>query len=134
LFPKSLTSASGARLKLDHDRDLQDIVFPIGARAEDTNASAEQRAKWTTDVQGMVEKCFAETGWSTDHVRPTAGALMYTHYNLPLQVIMKRIARTVGTSTDTTRDHQFTDWCLLDKFVEEFTSTVPSKVPVLISR
>jgi menaquinone-dependent protoporphyrinogen oxidase len=92
------------------------------AGAEDAKASDEQRAKWTTDVQGMVDQFFIETGWSTKQVRPIAGALMYSRYSMPLKVIMKRIAHSVGASTDTTCDHEFTNWSSLDKFIEEFAS------------
>jgi menaquinone-dependent protoporphyrinogen oxidase len=39
---------------------------------------------------------------------------------------MKRIAKHAGGSTDTSRDHEYTDWVALEQFVaalaEEFSS------------
>jgi menaquinone-dependent protoporphyrinogen oxidase len=32
---------------------------------------------------------------------------------------MKRIARASGGSTDTSRDHEYTDWEALDRLVDE---------------
>jgi menaquinone-dependent protoporphyrinogen oxidase len=95
------------------------------AGAEDAKASAEERTKWASDVQGMIDRFFVESGWSTKHVKPVAGALMYTRYSVPLKIIMKRIAQTVRASTDTSRDHEFTDWRTLDQFVEEFVASLP---------
>lgn len=45
-----------------------------------------------------------------DDVEMLAGALMYTQYGWLTKWIMKRIARKEGGSTDTSRDHEYTDW------------------------
>jgi menaquinone-dependent protoporphyrinogen oxidase len=37
---------------------------------------------------------------------------------------MKRIARKSGGSTDTSRDHDYTDWAALDLFVQEFVEAI----------
>jgi len=39
-----------------------------------------------------------------------AGALKYTQYNFFIKWVMKGIARKEGGSTDTSRDHEYTDW------------------------
>jgi menaquinone-dependent protoporphyrinogen oxidase len=35
---------------------------------------------------------------------------------------MKRIARKAGAPTDTSRDHEFTNWPALDRFVEDMAT------------
>jgi len=48
-----------------------------------------------------------------------AGALSYTKYNFLVRFVMKRIAKAQGASTDTSRDHELTDWEALDHIVDE---------------
>lgn len=36
-----------------------------------------------------------------------------------MRFVMKRIAKRAAMSTDTSHDHDFTDWKALDRFVEE---------------
>jgi menaquinone-dependent protoporphyrinogen oxidase len=57
-------------------------------------------------------------------VKPVAGALLYTHYNFLVRLIMKNIARKAGASTDTSRDYDYTNWPALDKFVDDFAAQV----------
>ena len=45
-----------------------------------------------------------------------AGALAYTRYGWFLRRLMRRIAATDGHSTDTTADHEFTDWATVERF------------------
>ena len=37
---------------------------------------------------------------------------------------MQRVARKAGLSTDTTRDHEFTDWNAVERFATEFANLV----------
>jgi menaquinone-dependent protoporphyrinogen oxidase len=48
------------------------------------------------------------------------GALLYAQYNFLIRFIMKRISEASGGSTDTSRDHIYTDWRGLDGFVTGF--------------
>ena len=78
------------------------------------------------DVQKVLDRFFAETGWHPQHVKPVAGALLYTQYNFLIRFVLKHIAKQAGGSTDTSRNHDYTDWIALDQFVaalaEEFSS------------
>jgi menaquinone-dependent protoporphyrinogen IX oxidase len=38
--------------------------------------------------------------------------------------MMRQIAKATGADTDTSRDHEYTDWVGLDQFVEQFVSHV----------
>jgi menaquinone-dependent protoporphyrinogen oxidase len=94
------------------------------AGVERPNATPEEHATFAADVEKMVDDFFEETGWHTDRVKPVAGALLYTQYNVLIRFIMKRIARKAGAPTDTSRDHEFTDWEALDQFVDEFAKDI----------
>lgn len=90
------------------------------AGAERADATPLEHARFVDEVEQMIGKFFEETGWHAQRVKPVAGALLYTRYNVLLRFLMKRIARKSGGSTDTSRDHVYTDWQALDQFVDEF--------------
>jgi menaquinone-dependent protoporphyrinogen oxidase len=90
------------------------------AGAERTSATPEEHARFTADVQKMLDIFQKQTGWKPKHVKPVAGALLYTKYNFLIRFIMKWIARKAGAATDTSRDYEYTDWAALDRFIDEF--------------
>jgi menaquinone-dependent protoporphyrinogen oxidase len=65
----------------------------------------------------MIEEFFTATGFRATTHKPIAGALLYRQYNWLVRLVMKRIAKAEGGSTDTSRDHEYTDWVDLDRFV-----------------
>src|SRR5665213_822941 len=89
------------------------------AGAEDAAATPEHRAQAAADVQKMIDTFLKVTGWHPSKVRAAAGALSYTKYNFVIRFVMKRIAKAQGASTDTSRDHELTDWEALDHIVDE---------------
>ena len=87
------------------------------AGAQDEAAPPDRRRQAQDDVRRMIEAFVAETGWTPAHTLPVAGALAYSKYNFLVKLVMKRIARHNGASTDTSRDWEFTDWQAVDGFV-----------------
>ena len=67
----------------------------------------------------MIDVFVGETGWRPARVLPVAGALAYSQYNFIIRFVMKRIARKAGAPTDTSRDHEFTDWSTLARFIRD---------------
>ncbi len=65
-----------------------------------------------------VARFMEETGWHPGRVVSFAGALPYTRYNPLLRFVMKRISRKGGHTTDTSRDHDFTDWKAVRAFAQ----------------
>ena len=97
------------------------------AGAERMDATAAEHARFVADVARMIDRFVADTGWRPEHVVPVAGALLYTQYNFLLRWVMQRIARQAGGSTDASRDHEYTDWSALDRFVAAFAGEVKSR-------
>lgn len=58
-----------------------------------------------------------------------AGAVPFTKYNVLLRFVMKRIQRKAGHSTDTSRDHVYTDWTAVEGFARDAVALVRSAVP-----
>jgi menaquinone-dependent protoporphyrinogen IX oxidase len=44
----------------------------------------------------MIDGFVAETGWRPTRVKPVAGALMYSKYNVLVRFLMTRIATCTG--------------------------------------
>jgi menaquinone-dependent protoporphyrinogen oxidase len=75
------------------------------------------------DVQGL-KRCVTEftrqTGWKPRRIHHVAGAFRYTSYDFLKRWAMKYIAHRKGAPTDTSRDHELTDWMDLARFVDTF--------------
>lgn len=71
-----------------------------------------------------VQTFLAETGWEPTRTHIVGGALKYRQYGRLLGFIMRRLASSVGLSTDTSRDHEYTDWTALEAFTREFAGFI----------
>ena len=89
------------------------------AGVEDLKRSETDRRQSAADVQRMIDDFMKETGWRPARVFPVAGALAYTRYNFILRFVMKQIARKAGGPTDTTRDHELTNWAAVDDLARD---------------
>jgi menaquinone-dependent protoporphyrinogen oxidase len=97
------------------------------AGAEDVHATTERRERATANVMKLVDVFLRETGWSPTHTHPVAGALLYRQYGAIVRFAMRFIARQVGGTTDTSRDHEYTDWQALDRFADELVALIPKE-------
>ena len=94
------------------------------ATVERKEAGDEERERSRAYVRACVDKFVGETGWRADRTVPVAGALRYSQYNVVVRWVMKSMARRAGASTDTTRDHDYTDWSAVDRLAGEFADGV----------
>jgi len=76
-------------------------------------------------VKQVMDTFFIETGWTPLQAHGVAGALFYTKYNPLVRMVLKRIAKKAGGATDTSRDHEYTDWAALERIVEDFAGQLP---------
>lgn len=82
----------------------------------DASATPQERSAFSR----YVESFFNESGWEPEIVGRFAGALAYTRYGFCTRFLMKHIAQSSGKSTDTSRDHEYTDWDEVTKFAKDF--------------
>ena len=73
-------------------------------------------------LRNWDEAFYQKTGWKPAHVEHVAGALKFTRYNPVTLWFMRRIALEQGYETDTTRDHEHTDWAALAAFADTLAS------------
>ena len=90
--------------------------FSVSLAAVDDVAEARQ----------YVEQLEQETGWKPEAVTLVAGALPYTGYGFIKRRMMRRIVagKSPVLSTDTSRDHVYTDWQQVDELADTLASAV----------
>jgi menaquinone-dependent protoporphyrinogen oxidase len=62
-----------------------------------------------------VHEFLRDTGWYPAITETVAGATPYTKYNPVMRWMISRISAKEGRPTDTSRDHEFTDWEQIDR-------------------
>jgi menaquinone-dependent protoporphyrinogen oxidase len=83
-----------------------------------TAAGHDERSR---EELGMIVESFCRrAGWAPTMIRHAAGALRYSRYHWLKRMLMQRIAGKQGGDTDVSRDHEYTDWGDLTRFVAEF--------------
>ena len=70
------------------------------------------------------EEFLIQSGWRPGLSATFAGAVKYTQYDFITRIIMKMISKREGGSTDTTHDHEYTDWDSVAHFAEEFNAVL----------
>lgn len=82
----------------------------------------DERAR--ADARRIQREFLDRNGWKPALTASLGGAIAYTKYNPLVRWIMKRIARRAGGSTDTSRDHEYTDWKRVDAFAAQVADLV----------
>jgi menaquinone-dependent protoporphyrinogen oxidase len=74
------------------------------------------------NAEAYVANFEQQTGWHPTKVGLFSGALLYRKYRFVKRWMMKRIVRDKPgvLSTDTSRDHEYTDWDQIKRFAEDF--------------
>jgi len=80
-------------------------------------------------VRKIMAKFLDGVGWRPRTTASFAGAITFTKYNPLVRWAMKRISRKEGRSTDTSRDHEYTDWDAVQAFGEEVLGVVEATRP-----
>jgi menaquinone-dependent protoporphyrinogen oxidase len=107
-FPKGLEAFVGRRRNAI--ARVPNAFYSVSLSA----ANAEEPAR------RCMQKFGNATGWIPDDSAVFAGALRYTRYSPALRFVMKLISRANGGATDTSRDHEYTDWAAVDRFAAAF--------------
>jgi menaquinone-dependent protoporphyrinogen oxidase len=76
------------------------------------------------EAEEIVAKFLADAAWTPAITATFAGAIKYTKYNFFLRWVMKRIAKAEGGSTDTSCDHEYTDWNAVRRFGDTIAAAV----------
>ena len=92
--------------------------FQVSASAGSGSIHARMAA------QHILEGFLTNMNWTPVLSASMAGAINYTRYSLLLRWYMKRASEKNGGSTDTSRDHEYTDWAQVDRFATAFADMI----------
>lgn len=98
---------------------LPSAFFSVSGSAASPLGS--ERAK----ARALVNEFLDATGWHPALTETIGGAMAYTKYNPFLRWFIKRSVKAAGGPTDTSRDHEMTDWLQVERFVQAFVRSVP---------
>lgn len=90
------------------------VSLSAASRNENERAAAD----------GLAQAFATSSGWLPRRVSCVAGRLAYTQYSMVTRWLMRRIASKEGGPTDTSRDHELTDWTAVDTLAREFARDV----------
>ena len=71
------------------------------------------------DPEGYLARTFTQLGWHPVLATAFAGGLPYRSYNWFIRLVMKQIARSKGAPTDTSQNHELTDWSAVTAFADK---------------
>lgn len=106
------------------------------AGSERPETEPHQQVRSRLDAWWLMDRFFAATHWHPDLAEPVAGALSYSRYSPLLKLVMQQVARYAGGDTDTSKDHEYTDWSRLDAIAVRFSDLlqgVPTRRPVAVA-
>lgn len=102
-------------------------VSMAAAGAADASATAERRRSAAANRDAMIARFARDTGFHATRSEAVAGALLYRQYNFLVRAMMRFIASVAGASTDTSRDHEYTDWNAVERYAAEFAALLARK-------
>ena len=86
------------------------VCMAANSKLEETRQQADR----------YIKDFLQQTGWKPVLQQSFAGAIRYSQYGFVTRWIMKRIAEKEGSDTDTSRDHEYTDWNAVSQFAMGF--------------
>ena len=76
--------------------------------------------KEQTDARSFGPNFVKDTNWQPNLMETFAGAVKYTQYGFITRKIMQIISKKEGGNTDTSQDHEYTNWEAVTQFAERF--------------
>jgi menaquinone-dependent protoporphyrinogen oxidase len=118
---------TAARFVHAHAGNLNDVpsaFFSVSLSAASKNPAEVAEAE-------RIARAFpAAHGWKPSRVLSVGGRLAYREYNFLIRFVMKRIAQKEGGPTDTSRDHELTDWDEVDRLGREMAAAIHADAAV----
>jgi len=118
---------TAARFVHEHAADLNAVpsaFFSVSLAAASKNPDEVAEAV-------RIARAFPATHeWKPSLILSVAGRLAYREYNFLVRFLIKRIAKKEGGPTDTSRDHELTDWDEVDRLGREMAAAIHARVAV----
>jgi menaquinone-dependent protoporphyrinogen oxidase len=115
---------SAARFVKAHAAELNAVpsaFFSVSLSAASKNPHTAAEAE-------RIARAFpADRGWRPSIILSVAGRLAYREYNFLIRFVIKQISKKEGGPTDTSRDHELTNWDQVDRLGREMAAAVHAK-------
>src|SRR5262249_29107365 len=109
------------RLHRDELARMPTAFFSVSMSAARPNAGL--------DPSGYMAAMFDSLDWHPVQCAAFAGALPYRRYGRLMRFVMKRISRGAGHTTDTSCNHEFTNWAEVAAFADKIDYIIgPARV------
>jgi menaquinone-dependent protoporphyrinogen oxidase len=106
-----------------------DILNRLPSAFYSVSASAGSKdAKERGEAEHLLDAFLTRVGWRPRLKASIAGAVNYTRYSRLLRWYMKWASHKGGGSTDTSRDHEYTDWTQVGQFATSIAEMVEASV------
>lgn len=79
------------------------------------------------DPDGYMHAMFDDLGWHPRLYAAFAGGLPYRKYGFFTRLVMRQISKSAGHTTDTSRNHELTDWAAVQRFADEVAALAPTR-------
>jgi menaquinone-dependent protoporphyrinogen oxidase len=106
-------------------RRLPAAFFSVSGSAAGTDAKGHH------DAQECLDKFLRDTDWTPELTGTFGGAMAFTKYSWFMRLVMKQISRRAGGPTDTSRDHDLTNWHQVEDFAHAFGQLIEMPEPAL---
>lgn len=90
--------------------------FAVSASATSPDPAGRARAT------ALAERFVTQIGWRQALTASFAGAVPYTRYGLFTRIVMRWIVGRAGGDTDTSRDFEYTDWSVVERFADDIAA------------
>lgn len=125
----------GARVQFG--RHAQPIVDYIAANRAELDAipsyffsvSMSAAGAHGADPQGYLNALFTTARWQPREAIALGGGLPYRRYGFVLRLVMKALSARGGHPTDTSRDHDCTDWTQVHGFAARIAAELVVRRP-----
>lgn len=96
--------------------------FSVSLSAASSNPAERE------EVRALARRFADVAHWRPAEIACLAGALAYTRYGWLKRMIMRRIARKEGGPTDTSQDHELTDWDDVARLAERMAARIEASM------
>lgn len=99
------------------------------AIAHYTGATREQRAAARARAHEAADTFCVRTHFRPDHIQLLGGGLPYTRLGFFTRQLVRLISARQGGPTDPSRDHDLTDWTVLDSVADHVVNAIRPAAP-----
>lgn len=116
------------RQRRDALNRVPSAFFSVGASAAGSSDRDQSNAR------RVLVAFLTKTGWHPRLTAPIGGAMAFTKYGAFTRMLLEAISRRSGGPTDTSRDHELTNWDQVTRFADEFAASLPEPAALVCAR